>query len=107
MKEKIEKDKWLFKQFTLINRTATIVYEAIQGGIGMNFYKCYTEYESGVFGYIKEYKSFITAIDIYDKYTANDGWDIINQLADEFGDELANIEYEEISKWEKELSEVE
>lgn len=107
MKDKIEKNKWLFKQFTIINRTATIVYNAIQGGIDMNFYTCHTEYENGVYGWIKEHKTFNTAIEVYEQYTANDGWDIINQLEDIFGDDLINIEYDEIFKWEKELQEIE
>jgi len=105
VREKIDKNKWLFKQFTIINRTATSVYSAIQGGIDMNFYKCYTEYENGVFGWIKESRAFYTAIEIYDQYTSSDGWDIMNQLEDEFGDELVNMEYAEISKWENELIE--
>jgi DNA replication protein DnaD len=104
MKEIIEKNKWLFKQFTMMNRTATSVYGAIQGGIDLNFYKCYTEYENGVFGWVKESRAFNTAVEIYEQYTANDGWDIINQLEVEFGDELLNIEYDEISKWENELA---
>lgn len=104
MEEIIKKNKWLFKQFTIMNRTAASVYDAIQGGIGMNFYKCHTEYENGVFGWVKESRAFITAIEIYEQYTANDGWDIINQLEVEFGDELLNIEYDEISKWENELA---
>lgn len=107
MEEKIKTNKWLFKQFTIINRTATTVYGAIQGGIDMNFYKCHTEYENGVFGWVKESRAFNTAIEIYEQYSANDGWDIINQLEDEFGEDLINIEFEEIAKWERELADFE
>lgn len=100
MEEKIKNNKWLFKQFTIINITATTVYTAIQGGIDMNFYKCYAEYENGVFGWLKEKRAFETAILIYEQYTANDGWDIVNQIEEAFGDDLINIEFEEIEKWE-------
>ena len=106
MENKINKKKWLFKQFTMINRTASSVYGAIQDGIDMNFYQCYQEYQKGVFGWVKENTAFETAIEIYEQYTANDGWDIINQLEEEFGDDLAKIEYADIYKWEVELSEV-
>jgi hypothetical protein len=105
MKEKISKNKWLFKQFTIINRTAMSVYNAVQGGVGMNFYGCYCEFEDGVFGWIKESKSFETALEIYEQYTSNDAWDTISQLEDIFGDDLKTISYEEISELEIELSE--
>ena len=104
MEEKIKNNKWLFKQFTIINRTAIAVYGAIQGGIDMNFFKCYSEYQDGVFGWIKENRAFETAILIYEQYSANDGWDIVSQLEEEFGDDLLNIEYAEIAKWENELA---
>lgn len=107
MEEKIKKNKWLFKQFTIINRTAMIVYGAIQGGIGNNFYNCYCEYENGVFGWVKESRAFETALEVYEHYTANDAWDIISQLEDEFGDELKTISYEQISHYENELCDVE
>lgn len=106
MKEKIQKNKWLFKQFTIINRTAMTVYGAIQGGIGMNFYNCHSEYENGVFGWVKESRAFETALEIYEQYTANDAWDIISQLEDEFEDDLKTILYEEISEYENELCDV-
>jgi len=107
MEKLILENKWLFKQFTLINKTAMSVYGAVQGGEGQNFYLCYTEFENGVFGWVKESRSFETAIEIYDQYTANDGWDIVNQLVDVFGDYLTKITFEEIAKWEIELAEVE
>lgn len=107
MKEKIEKNKWLFKQFTIINRTANIVYGAIQGGIGMNLYNAHSEYERGVFGWVKEHRSFETAMQIYEQYTENDGWDIIEQLDDTFGDDLKTISYDDISKYEIELADYE
>lgn len=104
MKDKIYKNKWLFKQFTIINRTAAYVYGAVQGGNNMNFYKAYSEYQNGVFGWIKECKSFETGLDIYEYYTSNDAWDVISQLEDEFGDELCEMSYDDICKYEYELS---
>jgi hypothetical protein len=105
MEKLIKENEWLFKQFTIINRSATIIYSAIQGGIDMNFYQCYKEYQDGVFGYIKENTSFETAIEIYEQYTSNDGWDIINQLEEVFGDGLSEITYSEIVKWENSFGE--
>ena len=110
MREKIYANnqiKWLFKQFTIINRTAIYVYSAVQGGLEQNFYNCYCEYEDGTFGWVKESNSFCTAIQIYDLYTANDGWDIIGQLEDLFEEDLKNITAEQIAIFEKELEEIE
>lgn len=107
MENKINKNKWLFKQFTLINRTAIFVYNAMQGGVDMNFYQCYIEYQDGVFGWVKEDRAFETAVEIYDQYTGNDGWDIINQLEDEFDGDLAKVEYSLIQKYEREFAELE
>jgi len=107
MKEKIEKNKWLFKQFTMINRTAMSIYEAVQGGVGMNFYSCHCEYENGVFGWVKESRAFQIGLEIYEQYTSNDGWEIISELERIFEEELANISYEEISELEIELRDVE
>ncbi len=107
MKDKIEQNKWIFKQFTIINRVAKMVYDAVQGGIDMNFYECYCEYENGRYGFIKEAKSFNKAVEIYEYITANDGWDIVNQLEDEFGDDIRKIKPDEILEWENKLSDVE
>lgn len=103
MKDKVLKNKWLFKQFAIINRTAMFVYGVVQGGIGSNFYNCHLEYEYGVFGWVKESRSFETAMEIYEFYSANDSWDIISQLEDIFGDELKTITYKEITEFENEL----
>lgn len=43
----VKKNWWAFKQFTIINRTAQQVYSAVQGGVDLNFYGCYCEYENG------------------------------------------------------------
>lgn len=85
----------IFKNFYLINETAKSVYNAIQGGIDMNFYKCYNEYENGVFGWIKEKTSFETAIEIYEIFTSNDGWDVFNDFEIEIPFVL-EMEYSEI-----------
>ncbi len=67
-----------------INETAQLVYSAVQGGKGLNFFKCYNEYEEGVFGWIKEHNSFCVAINVYELYTANEGWDNYNDILEEF-----------------------
>ena len=104
MEQKIKENKWLFKQFTIIHRTAISVYSAIQNGNDTNLYHCYVEFQNDVFGWIKENTAFEKAIEIYEQYTANDGWDILNQLENVFGEDLATIEYADIEKWETELA---
>ncbi len=103
MKEIIQNNKWLFKQFTIINRTAMSVYSAIQGGVGANFYFCYLEYENGVFGWVKESAAFLTALEIYNQYTGNEAWDIVSELEDLLGEDLKNMAYEDIAEYENEL----
>jgi len=99
-----KQNKWLFKQFTIINRTASIIYSAIQGGIDLNFYNCYKEYEDGKFGNIKENSAFETAITMYEYFTGNDAWDVIRDLEEAFGEStLSNLEYSTILKWEHTL----
>lgn len=104
MRKEVEEHKWAFKQFIKIQRTATYVYSGIQGGIDMNFYECYKQYENGIFGYVKERNSFMIAIDIYDYYTANEAWEIISEIEDELGEDyLASLSVEELKEIEKQL----
>ncbi len=99
------KDKYNLKQFVMINNIATHVYNAIQGGVPLNFYACFIEYENGVFGWKKEAVSFQTAIDIYEDITANEAWDIIHDLDED--DYLKKMTPQEIKKLEQELSDYE
>jgi hypothetical protein len=104
MNKKIIDNKWRFKQFCLINKTAKLVYDAVQGGIAMNFYACFSEFESGVFGWTKEAHSFQAAILIYEEFTGNDAWDILSELEEIFGDELEKFSFEELVLIEKSLT---
>jgi hypothetical protein len=105
MDEIVKKNWWAFKQFTIINRTAQQVYSAVQGGVDLNFYGCYCEYENGRFGFIKESRSLSVAIEIYDNITANEGWEIINQVDAELDGKLSETPVETILEWEKQLAE--
>lgn len=103
MKDLILQNKRLFLQFLRINRVAALVYNAMQGGIPMNFYKCYCEYNDGIFGWLKEYTAFNAAIEIHEEYTANEVWDDIAELEDTFGDYLRNVTPEEMQDLYNEL----
>lgn len=104
MKELNKEEKWMLKQFTIMNKIARIVYNKNYYGSPQNFYDCFVAYEDGVFGWIKEYNSFKTAIEIYDEMTNNDGLDIISNLGESIGDEeLRKMTAEDISNWYKEL----
>lgn len=81
-----------------------MVYDAIQGGIDQNFYQCHIEYEDGRFGNMKEHTAFCAAINIYDEYTANDGWELVGQFEDDL-EGLDKLEYKEIRAFEKEFEE--
>ena len=95
-KQLIKENKWLFEQFIRINNTAQIIYAGIQnGGIDLNFFKCNQEYEDGRFGYIKENTAFETAIQIYEEYTSNDGWDNVCQIHNELPF-VIGMDYEEL-----------
>lgn len=110
MLEKVIKNnqtRFLFKEFVKINETAQMVYSAVQGGIDLNFLSCYKQYEDGTFGYVKEAGSFTTGMEIYENLTGNDGWDMISQAEDEFGDNFFdNMTPEEIKSIRKQLSEL-
>lgn len=109
MKEKIEKSKHtkrLFKQFTIINRTASICYKHIQGGLDGNFYAYYKEYEGGRFGWIKEARAFECAVEVYENFTSNEAWDILNEIDDTFGEDLLQMTFNEIADWEEILEEI-
>ena len=99
--EKMDRNqRYLAKQASLINATAQSVYGAVQGGIDLNFFLCYEEYEDGVFGWKKEHVCFMTAIEIYENFTGNDGWDIYNQIMEEF-ESIKLMQADEIKEWDK------
>lgn len=107
MKEKVfenENNKWLFRQFAIINKTAMFVYESVQGGKGQNFYACNMEENDGIYGWIKESFCFLKALEIYEYFTANESSDIISELEDVFGDELRSITYKQIVEIENEIN---
>jgi len=104
MKFNNDDQKWNFKQFAMINRTAGFVYNAVQGGNDLNFYNCQKEYDEGRFGWVKEVRSFDEAIEIYDYYTGNEGRDIIAECEESFGAELGILEYSDIVELERQLA---
>lgn len=107
MKQLNNQEKWLLKQFTIINRVGNSIYTRTHHGVPQNLYSCFVQYEKGVWGWMKESTCFEVAISIYDDLLSNDGFDIIGQLEEFMGDELKSMTYEEILEWEKKLSDIE
>ncbi len=113
MKEKIFKTKQtkeLFRHFALMIQTAYEVYRAVQGGEAMNFYMCYKEYDTpteenkqGRYGWIKEHRCFERAVDIHAMFTASESWDLLEEIEDEFGEDLLELTYEEIVDYFNEI----
>ncbi len=95
-------NKYLLKPASQINSTAQLVYGAIQGGNELNFFLCNAEYENGRFGWVKENTAFETAIQIYEEYTANDGYDIVNEIREEFPD-IDTMDVADLKKIFKEI----
>ena len=107
MQELNSHEKWMLKQFTIINSVANTIYTRTHHGVNQNLYSCFIEYENGVFGWIKEATCYQIAINVYDELLANEGLEIIGQLEEILGDELKNMTYDEIKEWERKLSDIE
>lgn len=100
--------KHSLKQFTMIHKIALMVYLNNYNGSHHNLYNSFKEYNNGVFGWIKEYKSFETAIQIYDEMTANEGMDILEELENELGEDfLSQMTYGQIKEHENDLADFE
>lgn len=100
--------KYLIKQFTIVNHIAYTIYQTMHNGTGQNFYYGYKEFEKGIFGWGKEASSFESAAEIYEYCYANEFWDIIQELEEEFGHEaLVNLSFDEIEQLRKELADFE
>lgn len=96
-------DQFNLKQFCLINKIAGMVNNHTNQCIPLNFYNCYWQYQNGGFCWVREANAFKIAVDIYDEFTSNDGWEIISDL----NNYIFNMTAEEILKHESELSDYE
>ncbi len=107
LEQLVEKNIFLFEQLLKVNSIANEIYEGIYGHNRQNFINLYSEYESGVIGWIKEYNVFCTAVKVHEYFTANDSWDLVLEAIETFGEYVLPMSYKELRNWESKLEDKE
>lgn len=106
MRELILKNKDLFLLFAKLHRVASKIYAQHYGGVSINLYDCYKKVnDDGMFAWVREAKSFLSAMEVTELLTQTEVSDLIDEFDEVFGEELRKLYPWVIAEFEKELLE--